>query len=95
MNQPIQLPLRAKHFKGTEYKNCTQCAISKAAMDYLDVPYCNEGVSDLSIYDANDNRVHYYHTPYAETEFDADALLADAHNFDDTIIRVITLTLTP
>lgn len=89
MPNEIILPLRAKHFKETVFCSYNgQCAIEKAVQELMpDAKGIGEGVDCTDIDD-----VRYKHEEYDCDDFDADLILARAANFDDTIIRSITLS---
>lgn len=83
--QTIQLHLRARHFKGTDFCQTGRCAIEKAADEVFDQKL-SEGVYDLS-----NEKITYTHNFYGRDDFDTDAAAAKLASYDDTIIRTIEL----
>jgi len=87
MSETIELPVRAKHFKGTSFINFCDCAIAKAAKDKLETNDVHETGSAISI-----NGKYYKHMDYGAMMFNKDKKLAATKKYSNTIIRTITLT---
>jgi hypothetical protein len=83
----ITLKLRAIDFKGATYVIPNRCAVSKAAMRI----WANEGVSHIDLY-LNEEPLDFRHSYYSPFKFDRDMKKAQKANFDDTVIRTMTLT---
>lgn len=82
----IKLELKAKHFEGTEYISTDGCAIEKAAEEYFKNEKVNESVNKLHV-----GKDSYRHDSYGFVDFLDDQDTARSHNFDETVIRTITL----
>lgn len=85
----MNIILKAKHFKGTEF--CTGlCAIEKAIIEQYNVTPDDangaEGVDEVLI-----NGTDYEHKIYGVEDFDLDKEVAEEHGFDETEIRTIEL----
>lgn len=93
VSEVIQLPLRARHFEGTEFGDCENCSISKGYKDLTGEKNVSEGAVSLNVYDKRFTLIkRFKHRLYDAYDFAEDRLKAIAHNYDDTIIRTIELT---
>ena len=89
--EKIELKLKAKHFKDTEYYSPCTCAIGKAAREYFgDEPnYIGEGVDELDV-----DYKRYKHKPYYIQKFKWDKFKCKfVFNNPERVIRTITLIL--
>jgi len=92
---PEILELKAKHFKGAPYDECDRCPVANAAKDHFNCDEVLEYVNSLSLVDRFNGiatQRRYLHNPYNTTDFLSDRILAFKAGYDDTVIRVITLT---
>lgn len=90
--QPIIMPVRAKHFKDSNFSNPCNCAISKAAQEFFNVNKydANEGVTQLHI--GRGGSMHsYHHKEYGDRQYYNNAYKASMHNYDETIIFELEL----
>lgn len=87
MKETIELHLKAVDFKGTDFYSPCNCAISKAVKRQLDITEVKESVYHVEI-----ENVIYNHKVYSSIEFEPDQAKATSLNFDNTTIRIITLT---
>lgn len=85
-NAPIELLVRAKHYKETDFGDYCDCALSKAAKDQLGAVSVNEGCGNIKIDGKN-----YGHNRYDFNMFSEDYAKAKADNFSDAVITTIGL----
>lgn len=83
------LKIRARHFKNTAFFTPCNCAISKALKELYpegDVPLISEQIDYIIVAGKE-----YKHESYPAISFHEDQANAVAHNFDDTVIRVVNI----
>ena len=90
--ETIQLPVKAKHFQGTRFGAICDCALAKAAKEFFNVSYANEGVDILHVGNGEDYK-EYIHEEYTDIKFYEDQQKAASLNFDETILFTIELKL--
>lgn len=90
-DKQIILPVRAKHFKNTQYLCVGYCAISKAARELFNAIDVNEGVDVLHV-QTDEGESSYTHTRYDDIIFCKHKQQAAKTDFDDTIIFELELT---
>lgn len=93
----IQLELKTKHFKNTDYVSNCDCAIAKAFKDVKKNVIISERVDFTLVYEKEPLRkgiekiTRYDHEEYPPHQFEDDALKAKSSKNPDEVIRVITL----
>jgi len=92
MENIVLLPLKAKHFQDTNFMSICNCAIAKAAKDYFNCTYANEGVNNVSV-ELEGKIVYYNHEVYNDKDFLEDQTNSYFSNHEDDIIRTIELKL--
>lgn len=81
------LPLKAIHFKGSNYGKCCNCGLANAAKDFFDTENISEEVWHLYV----DNK-RYSHGFYDSATYQNDYAVAMKRNFSKTVtIRHIIL----
>ena len=84
----VVIQLLAKHFNGTDFIDCNGCAIERAAKEaFPESKSIHENVSHCRV-----DGQKYSHEWYGAKAFDEDKEEAEAHNFDDTVIRELIFT---
>lgn len=83
----IQLPLRAKHFKAKTFTDNCNCGIANSAKEMFNTQSVTELINQVFVNDQS-----YRHDWYGHVDYWDDYKKAASHNFDETIIRTITLT---
>lgn len=87
MKNIIELELLALDFKGALFESNLICAISKACRRQLSVERVSEGCDIVGL-----DGLKYTHRFYGYGDFLRDSTKAEKHNFDNTVIRTLTLT---
>lgn len=87
MSKTIELHLKAKHFRNTEFLDCYNCAIAKAAKENFKTTQVREHVNKIYI-----NDIKYSHIKYTPSNFEIDRQEAILSTDPEKIIRTILLT---
>jgi hypothetical protein len=80
------LKIRARHFKGAHFFDPCNCAITKALMEHFPAKFISEDIDRIHV-----GKETYTHESYPHSNFKEDMINATAHNFDDTVIRVVNI----
>lgn len=91
MEQEIIMPVKAKHFKGSRYRDVCNCPLANAAKEFFKVTYVNEGVNKMYVGKPN-SQVLYLHDPYYEAQNHINKEHAATIGYDETVIFEIKLT---
>lgn len=87
MKNVIELELLAIDFKDTEFTSPYNCAISKACKRQLQPTRVVEFCTRVKLDD-----LYYKHQCYGYVDFGRDKAKAERLNFDNTVIKTLTLT---
>ena len=87
----MNLELKAKHFKDVVFASICDCAVANAAQELFDTQWVMEGVTTINI-STDEGSFNFLHDYYGEAMFKQDSTLAKMNNYDDTVIRTLTLT---